>query len=837
MCGIAGWYARGRAIVASTVISAQCGTIVHRGPDDAGTLTDGDFGFGMRRLSIVDIEGGHQPMETADGRFAIIFNGEIYNHLKLREALLQRGHAFRTRSDTETILAAYQEWREDTWRRLDGMFAVAIWDRRERKLVLARDHFGIKPLYYTLQNGGLAFGSELKALMPVPGHRFDIDPRAVHDLFTFGHIRTDRSIYAQVHTLPPGHSLTITQDGGPQIGSFWRPIHAHASARSEDEWIEEFRERWRETIRSQLLADVEVGAFLSGGIDSSAVVAMMAQVTGEPVKTFTIGFPIERYNEAPYAEAVARHLGCTHTSRIIDLGRARDLLPQLQHCYDEPFADPSAIPTWYLSQLAREHVKVVLSGDGGDELFMGYKRHLTARRMAHIPQRLRQVIGSAISSLPSTPVRSWNRKVQRWQKTMAAANLPDGASRFFALTQITSTDLRRRVFSEDTNQLDTPNLFEGLRDEYFPDPEKSISHDELEQLAYADLTLNLPCDMLTKVDRASMAHSLEVRVPFLSPSLVEWAMGVPTGMKIKGKTGKYLLREAIKPWMPNGIVDRRKQGFQIPIAEWFDGDFGRYALELWQDSGAADLGFLRRGEIDSVFAEHRAGKRDHGRFLYALAQFSLWWADRKAAPVEAQARIATALKPAANSSVPAAANDDIAVAPARAGGARRVAAMAALLVAGWFMHDLVGHASSPAKASAFVDDAVGAYRANLISDAMESQREIVRYDRSELARVTGVHMPYLPARWKVLDVQVLPWGAARSVSIAVELPDNVQLSIFGMKTSAAGQGHPVVDKRDQDNVVYWEEGDYAFAIVGSLPSKRLLRLATALDPDGPAIST
>jgi asparagine synthase (glutamine-hydrolysing) len=836
MCGIAGWYSRGRSGVTRAVISAQCNTIIHRGPDDWGVLVDGDFGFGMRRLSIIDVEGGHQPMETADGRFSIIFNGEIYNHLKLREELLRRGHAFRTRSDTETILVAYQEWGEETWHRLDGMFAVAIWDRRERSLTLARDHVGIKPLYYTMQNGGLAFGSELKALMPLPGHRFDVDPRAVHDLFTFGHIRTDRSIYAQVRTLTPGHSLTIRAGGDAQIREFWRPVYVHASPRGEKEWIEGFREKWMETVRSHLLADVEVGAFLSGGIDSSAIVAMMSRITGEPIKTFTIGFPIERYNEAPFAEAVARHLGCDHTTRVIDLGRARDLLPQLQRGYDEPFADPSAVPTWYLSQLAREHVKVVLSGDGGDELFMGYKRHLTARTIGSIPQWLRQPFETTVCSLPSTPFRAWNRKVQRWQKTAAAAHLPDGASRFFAQTQITSTALRKRVFSEDMiRDFEPADLAERLRDEYFPDPGNSISPNELEQFAYADLTLNLPCAMLTKVDRASMAHSLEVRVPFLSPSLVDWAMGVPAGMKIRGKTGKYLLRRAIEPWMPEGIVDRRKQGFQIPLAEWFDGDFGSFAHELWRDSGAGELGLLRPGEVGAVFDEHSTGKRDHGRFLYALAQFSLWWADRKQTPVAPPAEIVGTIKPAVTH-VPVAANDAGGRIPARAIGIGRAASIVALFGAGWLMHDVAGPVVSPARASTFVDDAVMAYRSDLVSDAFESQAETAKYDRTRIAKASGIRMPVLPATWKVLDVQIIPSGGTRSVNLAVRLPDGVQFSIFGMKSVTAGGGRPIADKRDGDNVVYWEEGQSTFAVVGAIPSKRLLRLVVQLDPDGPAIS-
>jgi len=629
MCGIAGWYARGSHSVTRDSIAAQCDTIRHRGPDDEGMLIDGDFGFGMRRLSIIDVAGGHQPIETPDGRFAIIFNGEIYTHPALREDLARRGHSFHTHSDTETILAAYREWGDDAWSRLDGMFAVAIWDRQERRLTLARDPVGIKPLYYTEQNGGLAFGSELKALMPLPMHRFDVDPRAVHDFFSFGHVRTDRSIYTQVRTLPPGHVLTLGPVGEARLTRFWHPAYRTAERRSEQDWIEEFRERWLATVERHLLADVEVGAFLSGGIDSSAVVAAMTRLTSAPVKTFTIGFPIARYNEAPHAEAVARHLGCDHTTRIIDLADARELLPRLQRAYDEPFADPSAVPTWYASQIASERVKVVLSGDGGDELFMGYKRHLTERAIGSLPAFVRYA-AQGIVAIPPTPYRQFNRQLSRWQKAVGTAALPDGVSRFFAKTQITSVQLRRRVLSAELQAAFEPSdVYERWRDEYFSDPARTISSDTVEQFAFADLMLNLPCAMLTKVDRASMANSLEVRVPMLSPTLVDWAMGVPREMKIKGNVGKYILREAIRPWVPDGIVDRRKQGFQIPLAEWFDGDFGRYAMELWRDGGAAELGYLDRNAVDALFAEHREGKRDHGRFLYALSMFSLWWTNRQ----------------------------------------------------------------------------------------------------------------------------------------------------------------------------------------------------------------
>lgn len=628
MCGIAGWYRRDGQVVPAQVIRSQCAAIVHRGPDDEGVLTDGDLGMGMRRLSIIDLAGGHQPIQTRDGRLAIVFNGEIYNHRDLRRELDAAGHSFSTQSDTETILLAFREWGDAAWPRLEGMFAVAIWDRHTRTLTLARDPIGIKPLYLTGQNGGLAFASELGALEVLPGHRFDVSPRAVHDFFSFGHVRMPRSIHMQVRSLKPGHVLRIGPSGAPTETAFWRARYRHDEVRTEEEWIREFRSRWLETVRQHMLSDVEVGAFLSGGIDSSAVVAAMRRVGDAPVRTFTIGFPVERYNEAPAAERVARHLGCLHTTRMIDLQRARDILPAVQRCYGEPFADPSAVPTWYVSQVAREQVKVVLSGDGGDELFMGYKRHRTEQRVGSLHPLARR-LARAVVNWPPTPMRSVNFLLHRVQKGLSSAGLPDGVSRFFARTQITSPAMRSRLYDPAfRSQVEGDHPFESLRDEYFPDPAASISPDPLEQFVYADLALNLPSAMLTKVDRASMAHSLEVRVPMLGASFVDWAMSVPTSMKMRGTTGKYLLRKAIEPWLPEGATRRRKQGFAIPLAEWFAGDFGNFARELWNDSGLRSAGFLSPAAMDSVFAEHRAGKRDHGRLLYALSVLCLWWDGR-----------------------------------------------------------------------------------------------------------------------------------------------------------------------------------------------------------------
>jgi asparagine synthase (glutamine-hydrolysing) len=611
-------------------VTRQCDTIVHRGPDSAGVLVDGDFGFGMRRLSIIDLAGSDQPIFSGDRRHAIVFNGEIYNFRALRDELSALGHRFATHGDTEVILAAWRQWGEAAWGRFDGMFAVAIWDAVARRLVLARDPIGIKPLYYSWQGGTLAFGSELKTLLAVPGLSFDPDPRAIHDYFSFGHVRAPRSIYRQVSTLSPGHVLELGPEGEPATRAFWAARYTRGPKRSIEEWTAAFRETWLEAVRSQMLAaDVDVGAFLSGGVDSSAVVAAMAQVSDRPIKTFTIGFAERAYDESPYAEAVARHLGCDHRTHRLTPADARAVLPAIQRAYDEPFADPSAVPTWYLSELAARDVKVVLSGDGGDELFFGYKRHLTEQRLGQLPGAVRRA-ARGFANLPPFPWRAGNRRLQRWQKTARSAGLPDGGTRFFAKTQITSPELRQRLFAgTPLAGHDDDAALIATAAEYYSEM-AAISTNSLEQFAMCDLQLNLPGAMLTKVDRASMAHSLEVRVPMLAQRVVDLALSMPADVKLRGGVGKYPVRAAIAPWLPPGILDRRKQGFQMPLAEWFSGDFAGYVRELWQDGGVARSGYLNPQVVESLFDEHRAGRRDHGRLLYALGIFSLWWSNRAA---------------------------------------------------------------------------------------------------------------------------------------------------------------------------------------------------------------
>jgi asparagine synthase (glutamine-hydrolysing) len=630
MCGIAGWYRRGGRPVPKRVVSAQTESLFHRGPDEGGVFTDGDIGAGMRRLSIIDVAGGHQPMTSPDGRFTIVYNGEVYNHRDVRRELPD--YPFRTHCDTETILAAFALWGNAAWARFEGMFAVAIWDREQRALTLARDPLGIKPLYLSEQAGGLAFASELKALLMVPGHSFVRDDRAVHDFFSFGHVRRPRSIYREVRTLDPGNHLTIGPDGRAAIGCYWRPQFRSVAAMPIEQWSEQMRTMLLDTTARHMLSDVPVAAFLSGGIDSSAVLAAMVRTTDQPITAFTVGHPGAAIDESDAAASIARHLGCKHVVTPLKIDDAADMLPRLQRCYDEPFADMAAIPTWFVSQLASRKVKVVLCGEGGDELFAGYKRHRNAR----LVERNRRLIGAlspairALDALPVTRSARANLLRQHAQRFAEFVRLPDGYQQFFAATEIS-----RRAQRQDLLEPAFAERFEGehwLRDleqEYFPaggTPKLSA----LEQFLYADLTVNLPSQMLTRLDRASMAHSVEARVPFLSHKMVEWALTVPTDLKLRGNTGKFILRNAVKPWLPREILDRPKQGFQIPMRAWLRGAFGDFARAAWNDSGAAQLGYLRPAAVERLFEEHRRGAADHSRILYAVTVFALWWMDASA---------------------------------------------------------------------------------------------------------------------------------------------------------------------------------------------------------------
>ena len=641
MCGIAGWYRRVDLPVAESIIKTQCDQIVHRGPDDSGYLTDGDFGFGMRRLSIIDVAGGHQPIAAAHGRYVIVFNGEIYNHLQLRDELRLNGFKFQTGSDTETLLACFVHWKDAAWTRLEGMYAAAIWDRQTRTLTLARDPLGIKPLYFTCQNGGLAFASELRALRVLPDHSFSIDERAVDEFFSFGHVQKPRSIFREVRSLEPGHVLHLEADGEPVISRFWQPRFQIREDLSEADWIEETRERVAETVRAHMLSDVPVGAFLSGGIDSGIIAAVMSQAAHRPVKTFTLGFPGSRLDETAAAGRIARHLGCEHIVLNLQPMAAAELLPAVQASFDEPCAATAAVPIWHLSRMAAEHVKVVLCGEGGDELFAGYKRQRTAQLM-HTWQPLIRALGPAIGlidRLPASGSHKWNYLRQNISRFREATSLNSGFQRFFRGTQITSPAVRALIYDAGFRQQHQhQNEYERLEAEYFGDPGLD-GLSPLQQFLLADLTVHMPGSLLNRLDRASMAHSLEARVPFLSHKFVDWSMTIPLNLKLRGKTGKYVLRKAAEHWLPQEILKGPKLGFQLPFAEWFQGDFSDFAREAWHDSGAVKSGFLDADAVNAIFAEHRSGAANHGRTLFAITMFSCWWLDEVARVAGPQARV------------------------------------------------------------------------------------------------------------------------------------------------------------------------------------------------------
>lgn len=627
MCGIVGWYRRGGRPVSSEAIGKACDTIVHRGPDDWGVYADGDFGFGMRRLSIIDLAGGHQPIFSPDRRHAIVFNGEIYNHPELRLELEADGWRFSTHSDTETLLAAFLRWGDDAWLKLEGMYGVAIWDTVERRLTLARDPLGIKPVYYSLQQGGIAWGSEIRALRALEGLEFSIDERAVHDFFMFGHVQKPRTIWNEVRTLEPGHVLHIGPQGDAVIRRFWFPEFAVRQGLSEQDWIEETRAQLARTVKRHMLADVPVGAFLSGGVDSSAIVAAMAQVATGPIKTFTMGFPGTSIDETAAASRIAKHLGSEHIVLPLEPQDAGVMLPQVQASFDEPCAATAAVPVWHLSKLAAEHVKVVLTGEGGDEIFAGYKRQRTALSAARMQpyMRLLEPVAAAVDALPAFGSKRFNYLRQNARRFRQSAGLHDNYERFFQGTQISTPWTRERLYECGFHaRQEGGNPFAQLGREYFGGPE-AAGLGPLEQFMLADITVHMPASLLNRTDRGSMAHSLEARVPFLSHKFVDWALTMPREMKLRGKVGKYALRQAVDPWLPPGALTKRKLGFQLPFSEWFSGDFSRFAREAWEGSGASRSGYLRPDAVEKLFAEHAAGVANHGRILYAVAMFSCWW--------------------------------------------------------------------------------------------------------------------------------------------------------------------------------------------------------------------
>ena len=621
MCGITGVFdLREKRPINREVLERINNMQWHRGPDEAGLHLEPGLGFGHRRLSIIDIAAGQQPLFNEDGSVAVVFNGEIYNFVDLIPELSALGHTFKTRSDTETIVHAWEQWGEDCVHHFRGMFAFALWDRNRQVLFLARDRLGVKPLYYAVTDDGfLVFGSELKTLTAWPGFRRQIDDHAVEDYFAYGYVPEPRTIYSTALKLPPGHRLAIKHGqtvGQPQ--EYWDvPFQPHLALSLQDAETE-LIERLREAVKIRMVAEVPLGAFLSGGVDSSAVVAMMAGLSERPVKTCSIAFSDPKYNESEYARQVAERY---HTDHHVETVEVDDfsLVDELAHLYDEPYADSSAMPTYRVCQLARKTVTVALSGDGGDENFAGYRRyrwHSYEERMRRLmPYSIRRPLFGFLGS--AYPKADWAPKVLR-AKTTFEAMARDTVEGYFHGVSVMGDGLRARVFSaEFKRRLNGYTAVEVLRRHHARNP----ARDMVSQVQYLDMKTYLVGDILTKVDRASMAHALEVRVPFLDHKLMEWVSGLPVDFKLSGTEGKFMLKQALEPYLPNDIMYRRKMGFSIPLAEWFRGPLRAKLAAALKAQRMADTGLFDMDFLSRMADEHARGVRDYSSPLWALLMF------------------------------------------------------------------------------------------------------------------------------------------------------------------------------------------------------------------------
>jgi len=613
MCGIAGIVEqKPGAAPARDVLERMASLLQHRGPDDQGIAVRGEAGLAHRRLSIIDLSGGHQPMEGAGGALTIVFNGEIYNFREVRSALESKGAAFATRSDTEVLLQAYAAWGERCVERLNGMFAFAIWDAPRRRLFAARDRLGKKPFYYALTADRFVFASELKAVLAAPGVPREVDPEAVDEFLSSYYVGGARTILRNVAKLPPAHWLTL-EGGRLAVQRYWRPtFRADDPPRRDEEYQEEVESRFRDSVRRRLISDVPLGAFLSGGVDSSAVVAMMAAEGGPRVKTFTIGFEEAGYSEIEDARVVARHLGTDHNEHLVK-PEATAILPNLVWHFDEPFGDSSMVPTWYVCQMARRDVTVALSGDGGDELFAGYARYqraLADRRWSCIPGPIRRrVLAPVVDALPmDAPARNRLYAVAHHSALTPGYGL--GLYPYIK-SWLYAPGMRERQGNGNGNG-------------------DGVSTAELERvdlvsrLQWIDTMSYLPDDILTKVDRASMAHALEVRAPLLDYTLVEFMATVPARLKLQGGVSKVLFKRLLAKHLPASVFTKRKQGFAVPKGTWFRNELRGTARERLLDPRTLARGYFRPEAVREILTQHEEGKRDYSDWIWCLLVLEEW---------------------------------------------------------------------------------------------------------------------------------------------------------------------------------------------------------------------
>ncbi len=618
MCGIAGiFHLTTPKPVDPARVERMCDAISHRGPDGYGVWTAPGIGLGHRRLSIIDLAGSPQPMASSDGRAMLVFNGEIYNYRELRAELRALGAAFHTDGDSEVILAAWQRWGPDCLERLHGMFAFAIYDLEQRSLFLARDRLGVKPLFHArLSDGSLIFGSELKALTAHPLLRREVDPLAVEDYLAWGYVPDTRAMLKGVEKLPAGHFLWLQRDAPmPAPRRWWDVSFAERHKGKPADLEAELLHVLRDAVTSRMVADVPLGAFLSGGVDSSSVVALMAEASASPVKTCSIGFDEAALDESTYASAVAQRFHTDHRSRMVGSGDFEQI-DHLAWMFDEPFADASALPTWRVCQLARENVTVALSGDGADEALAGYRRHVFLhnedRVRGMLPAALRRSVFGALGAI--YPKADWAPQKLRAKTTLLALAASSEEAYAHALS-VTGPDMRDALYTADFKRLRGDYRAEqALLDVMAHAPARS----GLDRAQYADLKFWLPGDILTKVDRTSMAVGLEAREPLLDHRLIEFAARLPEAMRVRGGQGKWLLKQTMRRYLPDDILFRPKQGFVTPIAQWLRGPLAGAARDIARSSAIARLGWFDLARIDEIAQAHIAGKRDSSRLLWQM---------------------------------------------------------------------------------------------------------------------------------------------------------------------------------------------------------------------------
>ena len=632
MCGIAGVRnpAAGSREALERGAAAMADCLAHRGPDDNGLWSDPEAGIALthRRLSIVDLSpAGHQPMTSADGRFVITYNGEVYNFQELRAELEARGVTFRSTSDTEVMLEAFSAYGVTTTiKRLIGMFALGIWDRKERTLMLVRDRLGIKPLYWAKFDGLFLFGSELKALRAYPGWQPRIDRAAVAAFMRVSYVPAPHTIYQGVRMLEPGSILTFSQGSEPRIEKYWdarevaRNGLANQISGSDVELTDQLETLLQDAVRRRMVADVPVGAFLSGGVDSSTVAALMQSANAGPVRTYSIGFDLPGYNEAGYAAAVAKHLGTEHTEMMVTPQQALDVIPKLPDFYDEPFADSSQIPTFLVSQMTRQHVTVALSGDGGDELFAGYNRYQFAAtywpKLQLVPAPLRKFLATVLTSLPAD---QWTRLLSFSSSTPSQAG--DKIYKLAAMLKLGDETAMYRHLVSHWNPAD---LMPGIAEANGATWDDTLNGGFVERMQLADILTYLPDDILTKVDRASMAVALEARVPLLDHRVVEFSWRLPRAMKLRNGTTKWLLRQVLYRHVPRELIDRPKMGFGIPIGEWLRGPLRDWAESLLSEQRLREAGLLDVREVRQCWQDHLSGRHNRQYQLWNVLMLEAW---------------------------------------------------------------------------------------------------------------------------------------------------------------------------------------------------------------------